>query len=118
MTTPATPPPPPPAPGVSGPATTPSTSPATSPAPAGAGGRLRNGELRRQVAELLAARAGTEATPGDIARTLKRSSGAVGNALKNLADRGEAELTSTRPVRYRATATTAAAASATPTPPT
>lgn len=43
-----------------------------------------------------------------------RSSGAVGNALSLLADRGEAELCSTKPLRYRATATTVAAASAPP----
>ncbi|PZS30140.1 MAG: AAA family ATPase [Pseudonocardiales bacterium] len=76
-------------------------------------GRLRNGELRRQVAGFLADRAGREFTPGEVARGLpggRRSSGAVGNALTLLADRGEAEQTSTKPVRYRATATTTAAA--------
>ncbi|MGH3572609.1 MAG: AAA family ATPase [Pseudonocardiaceae bacterium] len=76
-------------------------------------GRLRNGELRRQVAGFLADRVGREFTPGEVARGLpggRRSSGAVGNALTVLADRGEAEQTSAKPVRYRATATTAAAA--------
>ena len=77
------------------------------------GGRLRNGELRRQVAGFLADHAGSEFTPGEVARGLpggRRSSGAVANTLALLADRGEAERTSTRPVRYRATATTTTAA--------
>ena len=103
MTTPPTPPPGTAAPG---PATT-----------ARAAGRLRNGELRRQVAGFLADRAGREFTPGEVARGLPggpRSSGAVGNALAVLADRGEADQASTKPVRYRATATTTAAASAPP----
>ncbi|MGH3843646.1 MAG: AAA family ATPase, partial [Pseudonocardiaceae bacterium] len=88
------------------------TTPAT-PTPARAGGRLRNGELRRQVAKFLADRVGREFTPGEVARGLpggRRSSGAVGNALTVLADRGEAEQTSTKPIRYRATATTTTAA--------
>ncbi|MGH3782079.1 MAG: AAA family ATPase [Pseudonocardiaceae bacterium] len=88
------------------------TTPPT-PTPARAPGRLRNGELRRQVATYLADRAGREFTPGEVARGLpggRRSSGAVGNALAVLADRGEAEQTSTKPLRYRATATTTAAA--------
>jgi nitric oxide reductase NorQ protein len=89
------------------------TTPPT-PSTAPAGRRLRNGELRRQVAGFLADRAGREFTPGEVARGLPggpRSSGAVGNALSLLADRGEAELCSTKPLRYRASATTVAAAS-------
>jgi nitric oxide reductase NorQ protein len=73
-------------------------------------GRLRNGELRRQVAGLLAAHVGTDLTPGAIAKILDRSSGAVGNALVALAAGGYAEQTSTKPIRYRATPTTATAA--------
>lgn len=98
--------------------TTPATPTTTAPAapgtttPAPAGGRLPNGELRRQVAEALAARAGTELTPRDIAHTLGRSSGAVGNALAALTAGGYAEQTSTKPVRYRSTPTTADAAAA------
>jgi nitric oxide reductase NorQ protein len=94
------------------------TTPPT-PTPARAGGRLRNGELRRQVAGFLADHAGSEFTPGEVARGLPggpRSSGAVGNALALLADRSEAEQTSTKPLRYRATATTTTAASALPAP--
>lgn len=96
-------------------------SPAT-PTPAGStavasasSGRLRNGELRRQIACYLAEHPGDDFTPGQIARALDRSSGAVGNALLTLAGRGEAQQTATRPVRYRATATTATAATSVPT---
>lgn len=86
------------------------------PAPTGGSGkRLRNGELRRKVAGFLADRPGRAFTPGEIARNLGRSSGAVGNALTALARHGAAEQTSTKPVRYRATAVTASAASAPPT---
>jgi DNA-binding transcriptional ArsR family regulator len=48
-------------------------------------GRLGNGQLRRQVAEWLAARLGPH-TVGEIARDLGRSAGAVGNALATFAD--------------------------------
>ena len=93
------------------------TRPGAAATTARAAGRLRNGELRRQVAGFLADRAGREFTPGEVARGLPggpRSSGAVGNALAVLADRGEADQASTKPVRYRATATTTAAASVPP----
>jgi nitric oxide reductase NorQ protein len=76
-------------------------------------GRLPNGELRRLVAGFLACHAGSEFTAGDIARGLSgRSAGAVGNALAALAGRGEAELTTTKPMRYRATSTSLSAAAA------
>ncbi|MGW5054816.1 AAA family ATPase [Actinokineospora sp. NPDC004072] len=88
---------------------------ATPTAPAG-GSRLRNGELRAMVAKILADNTGTALTPRAIAHTLNRSSGAVGNACRALADRGEAEVASTTPVSYRATATTASAAAPTITP--
>ncbi|TVT14994.1 AAA family ATPase [Amycolatopsis rhizosphaerae] len=78
--------------------------------------RLRNGELRAMVAKVLADRAGTALTPRAIAHTLNRSSGAVGNACKVLADRGEAEIASVTPLSYRATTTTASAAAPTVTP--
>jgi nitric oxide reductase NorQ protein len=77
-------------------------------------GRLGQGELRRQVAGCLAADPAAAHTPGAIARSLGRSSGAVGNALATLAGRGEAERIAGRPVRYRATPATASAASASP----
>ncbi|WP_246471797.1 AAA family ATPase [Saccharopolyspora phatthalungensis] len=76
------------------------------------GGRLRSGELRRQVAQRLADQPGREITPREIAGELGRSSGAVGNALAVLAGRGEAEQTSTAPIRYRASTTTTTAATA------
>jgi nitric oxide reductase NorQ protein len=69
-------------------------------------GRLGAGELRRQVAAHLAAHPGRTFTPGEIARELDRSAGAVGNALDTLAARGQAERTGTAPRRYRNTATT------------
>jgi nitric oxide reductase NorQ protein len=99
MTTPATPP------------TTSAASGTTTTAPAG--GRLPNGELRRQVAQVLTDQAGTELTPRNIAAALGgKSSGAIGNALTALTAGGYAEQTSTKPVRYRSTPTTADAAAA------
>ena len=74
-------------------------------------GRLGNGQLRRQVAEWLAARPGPH-TPGEIARDLGRSAGAVGNALATLANRAEAARLKGKPMRYEANAATAAAAAA------
>lgn len=95
------------------PATDPTTRAAGPGSVAGAvrrSGRLRNGELRAQVAEFLADRPGAEFAAGKVARGLSgRSSGAVGNALALLASRGEAEQTTARPLRYRATGATAAA---------
>lgn len=89
--------------------------PATTTTPASGGSsRLRNGGLRRMVARFLADHTGDYA-PREIARKLDRSSGAVGNALAALASKGEAEQTTEKPLRYRATATTAAAATG-PTP--
>jgi nitric oxide reductase NorQ protein len=86
--------------------------PMTAPAiPAPAKGRLGNGQLRRQVAEWLAARPGPH-TVGEIAKDLGRSAGAVGNALTTLADRAEAARLPGKPIRYEANAATAAAAAA------
>jgi nitric oxide reductase NorQ protein len=86
----------------------PMTAPAIS---APAKGRLGNGQLRRQVAEWLAARPGPH-TVGEIAKGLGRSAGAVGNALTTLADRAEASRLAGKPMRYEASAATAAAAAA------
>ena len=74
-------------------------------------GRLGNGQLRRQVAEWLAARPGPHAV-GEIAKDLGRSAGAVGNALTTLADRAEAARLAGKPIRYEANSATAAAAAA------
>jgi nitric oxide reductase NorQ protein len=84
----------------------------TAPAiPAAPKGRLGNGQLRRQVAEWLAARPGPH-TVGEIARGLGRSAGAVGNALTTLADRAEAARITGKPLRYEANSATAAATAA------
>jgi len=100
--------------------TPPAPAPTTTATPAASSGgsvpRLRNGELRAMVARVLADATGTDLTPRTIAHTLNRSSGAVGNALKVLTDRGEAEVTATTPLTYRATATTASAAAPTAPP--
>jgi nitric oxide reductase NorQ protein len=74
-------------------------------------GRLGNGQLRRQVAEWLAARPGPH-TVGEIAKDLGRSAGAVGNALTTLADRAEASRIAGKPLRCEANSATAAAAAA------
>ncbi|GAA1291697.1 AAA family ATPase [Saccharothrix xinjiangensis] len=66
------------------------------------------------VAGILADDPATALTPCAIAARLGgRSSGAVGNALKVLADRGEADIATPAPLTYRATATTAAVAAST-----
>ncbi|TKG60360.1 AAA family ATPase [Prauserella endophytica] len=100
--------------------TTPATTPVTGSAPAapGAATRLRNGELRRMVAEQLAHDPTAALTPGTIANQLGgKSSGAVGNALATLEARGEAKKVDANPVTYRATDKTAdAATTATVTP--
>ncbi|WP_020499947.1 AAA family ATPase [Sciscionella marina] len=82
------------------------------PASGGDTARLPNGELRRIVAEQLAAQHPNTITPGMIAQKLGRSSGAVGNALATLETRGEAEKAGTSPVIYRATDKTTTAAQA------
>jgi nitric oxide reductase NorQ protein len=80
-------------------------------APAAPKGRLGNGQLRRQVAEYLTDHPGP-CKPGEIAKALDRSAGAVGNALTTLTDRGEADLVPGKPIRYQANSATAAAAAA------
>ncbi len=77
-------------------------------------GRLPNGELRRMVAGVLAADPGRDMSPREIATSLARSSGAVGNALEALTAAGHTDRTSATPRRYRANADTAAAATAPP----
>lgn len=84
--------------------------PPATPAPrTTASGRLGNGELRRQVAAWLDEHPGP-ATPTVIAKALGRSAGAVGNALKTLAEREQAALVAGKPARYQATPATKAAA--------
>lgn len=87
--------------------TTPATpTAAPAPPPVSSSSRLGQGELRRRVAAVLADRPGHLFSPGEIAKDLGRSAGAVANALVTLTDRGEAEQVSGRPRRYRATPTT------------
>ncbi|MEU9018572.1 AAA family ATPase [Actinomadura sp. NPDC048394] len=62
--------------------------------------------MRRRVAGVLADRPQTVFTPGEIAKELGRSAGAVANALETLVGRGQAEQVSGRPRRYGATSTT------------
>ncbi|MCE7009926.1 AAA family ATPase [Kibdelosporangium philippinense] len=78
--------------------------------------RLRNGELRAMVAKFLADHPDDALTPRAIAHAMNRSSGAVGNALKVLADRGQAAVVETAPLAYRATATTTSVAATSITP--
>ena len=96
----------------------PAANPAAAPPPAGGSaprttptGRLGQGELRRLTAAHLAASPGPQ-TPGEIARALGKSAGAVGNALTVLASRGEAAREPGTPIRYRATPATAGVAAA------
>ncbi len=75
--------------------------------PAGALGRRRlgSGELRAMVLAHLAEHLGRSFTPGELARALGgRSTGAIGNALKTLVERGKVTCTHTRPRRFAATA--------------
>jgi len=77
---------------------------------------LTSGQLRAQVAGVLADARKQDHSPRQVAAALGRSAGAVGNALKKLAEQGAAEVTSTAPLRYKATRTTRKAANATPAP--
>ncbi len=61
--------------------------------------------LRPLVVGHLTAFPDLEFTPGEIAKVLDRSSGAVANALDTLVGRGEAVLTNERPRRFRAATT-------------
>jgi hypothetical protein len=61
--------------------------------------------LRPEAVAHLSAHPGKEFTPGEIAKVLGRSSGAVANALETLAKNGEAVLVSERPARYTAPTT-------------
>ncbi|MEV3925499.1 hypothetical protein [Actinomadura coerulea] len=67
-----------------------------------AGDRGAPSPLRPLIAEHLNAHPDKEFTPGEIAKVLDRSSGAVANALDTLVGRGEAVLTCERPRRFRA----------------
>ncbi len=76
----------------------------TTPAPAvnakSGTARLMPGGLRDQVLAYLADRPGEELSPNQVAKALDRSSGAVGNALETLAERGEVRKASQAPRRF------------------
>jgi DNA-binding MarR family transcriptional regulator len=61
---------------------------------------LRPGQLRTLVAEFLSEQ-DAPVTPGQVARHLNRSAGAVTNALARMAAEGQAALVSSSPRRYR-----------------
>ncbi|WP_344623828.1 MarR family transcriptional regulator [Kitasatospora arboriphila] len=67
------------------------------------GPRLAQGELHRMVLDHLRAHPGQDFTATGIANAVGRSSGAIANALATMTTRGEAEQTSAKPRRYRAT---------------
>ncbi|MFC5184088.1 hypothetical protein [Actinomadura harenae] len=70
--------------------------------PVATGDRKPPTPLRPAVAAHMNAHPYTDFTPGEIARVLDRSSGAVANALATMATQGDAVLTCERPMRYRA----------------
>jgi nitric oxide reductase NorQ protein len=74
--------------------------------PAGPPGRrLGSGELRAMVLAHLTEHLGQSFTPGELAHALGgRSTGAIGNALATLVERGRVTCTHTRPRRFAATA--------------
>jgi hypothetical protein len=77
--------------------------------------RLGPGELRRQVAQLLANDPSRHWRPADMAKALGgRSSGAVGNALEALVHAGHAHRMGDNPRAYAASSTTAEAAKPSP----
>ncbi|OHV40373.1 MULTISPECIES: winged helix-turn-helix domain-containing protein [Pseudofrankia] len=94
--------------------------PATGPAEQRVNGngsaRMRPGQLAGQVLDYLRANDDVAFTPGEIARELVRSSGAVANALASLAGHGAVTQVSDKPRRYQhldgAANTTAPAATA------
>ena len=87
--------------------------------PAGIPGRRRlgAGELRAMVLAHLTEHLGQSFTPGELARALGgRSTGAIGNALATLIERGTITCTHTRPRRFAATAGLPPGASSPPPP--
>ncbi|RKS68295.1 MarR family protein [Actinomadura pelletieri DSM 43383] len=82
--------------------------------PRATGDRSAPSPLRPLVAEHLIAYPDKEFTPGEIAKVLDRSSGAVANALDTLVSRGEAVLTCESPRRFRAAASADADSANTP----
>ncbi|MGE7434009.1 hypothetical protein [Kitasatospora sp. NPDC001175] len=75
------------------------------PAAVGTGSRLGSGQLHQMILEHLQANTEQDWSPTGISNALGRSAGAIANALATMVNRGEAELTSAKPRRYRATTT-------------
>ncbi|GLZ78324.1 hypothetical protein Afil01_31310 [Actinorhabdospora filicis] len=84
--------------------TPPPVSTGTAPAVPDTGSRQRlgRGELRAMVAACFAEHPGRAYTPGDIARILDRSAGAVANAIQRLVAQELLTPAGIRPRRYRA----------------
>ena len=67
-------------------------------------GRLRPGQLRQIVVTTLVTRAESEFTPAQLGNMLRRSAGAIANALELLCEQGVAVRTVGTPKTYRAAA--------------
>jgi nitric oxide reductase NorQ protein len=92
--------------------------PAGSPAGAPGPRRLGSGELRAMVLAHLTEHLAQSFTPGELARALGgRSTGAIGNALATLVERGRVTCTHTRPRRFAATAGLPTGPASSPPPP-
>jgi hypothetical protein len=70
-------------------------------------GRLRPGQLRELVAGALAERPDSELTPTQLSNVLRRSAGAIANALVTLCEQGAVIQTNTKPRTYRTATRTA-----------
>lgn len=110
MSTATTAPPTPPTSSTPHPSAPPAQPPTAIPPAAPPSGKARPGELRAQVASLLAASPNTAFSVTDLVRALGNSGGAIGNACQTLVARGEARQIGNKPRTYGATAATAAAA--------
>jgi AraC-like DNA-binding protein len=84
-----------------GPGADPAAQPAPVPGSAGGGARLGKGELRAQVEEHLRAHPEREWTPGQIAKVLKRSAGAIHNACQKLVSDNVAQTFLNAPTRFQ-----------------
>jgi hypothetical protein len=71
------------------------------------GGRLRPGQLRELVAGALAERPDSELTPTQLSNVLRRSAGAIANALVTLCEQGAVIQTNAKPRTYRTATRTA-----------
>ncbi len=72
--------------------------------------KARSGELRIMIAGVLAAEPEESFTVTELAKRLRHSGGAVGNACETLVSRGEADRVCDKPRTYQATSATTGAA--------